>query len=512
MEKNKYEVDGEKEPIFTHEKSNGYNHGTYTYYKNIQNKIQNKIRNKKYVIIFTISLLMIILLFKLNSKYNTMKESLEKIDKRVEELESQLSDLVDNVYNRKLGIAIVCQSLFGNGIGRYLTVLSELLSKTEKYDVYLIVEESSIYDFPCYKDVKKVVQKKDEKEVVDWDRAHNIDIYILNNDISNYLEAYKSLGKKVIGIFHGVFYSCIFTNDTYIYQQWYRFKYFDAFIQIIPDDYYIYKRSEIDNEVFIPNLYTFEHSETPISSLETKNVLIVGRIDDIIKGAEFGIKAFAETLKQVPDAKLNIVSHFYPDNIKNLVNELGIGENVYFLGSSQNISEQYLDSSVLIVSSLSESFPMVMNEAKAHGLPVVAFNVDYSPCFQKGVITVEMFDYKAMGNEVAKLLKDFNYRKKKGLEAKYSLDMFKNNETIIMWKELFKALMKGKKEFQKFQKKVEDKYYNEKLAKYRLEKHYKYAQQFNKIVSCHSFEKFIDLNFLKTFKECQINEEMRDIR
>ena len=36
-----------------------------------------------------------------------MKESLEKIDKRVEELESQLSDLVDNVYNRKLGIAIV---------------------------------------------------------------------------------------------------------------------------------------------------------------------------------------------------------------------------------------------------------------------------------------------------------------------------------------------------------------------------------------------------------------------
>jgi hypothetical protein len=77
------------------------------------------------------------------------------------------------------------------------------------------VEESSIYDFPCYKDVKKVVQKKDEKEVVDWDRVHNIDIYILNNDISNYLEAYKSLGKKVIGIFHGVFYSCIFQSNDF---------------------------------------------------------------------------------------------------------------------------------------------------------------------------------------------------------------------------------------------------------------------------------------------------------
>ena len=509
MKKNKYEVDSEEMPIFPHEKSNGKNQDIYIYSQNIKNKLERK----KYIIIFSISLLIIILLLKINSKYNTLKNSIETIDKRVQDLEVQLNDLVENINNRKLGIAIVFVSLYGNGIGRYLTVLSELLAKTEKYDVYLIVEQSSTYDFPCYKDVKKVVQKKDEKEVIEWDKNHNIDIYILNNDVSEYLETYRSLGKKVIGIFHGVFFSCIFTNHTYIYQQWYRFKYFDAFIQIIPDDYYIYKKSnEVDNEIFIPNLYTFEHSETPISSLESKNVLIVGRIDDVIKGAEYGIKAFAEAVKQVPDAILNIVSYFYPPNIANLIEQLGIKSNVHFLGSSQNISEQYLNSSVLIVSSLSESFPMVMNEAKAHGLPVVAFNVDYSPCFQKGVITVEMFDYKSMGNEIAKLLKDFNYRKKKGLEAKYSLDMFKNNETIIVWNELFKALIKGKSEFKKIQKKVEDKYYNESLAKYRLEKHYKYAQQFNKIISCHSFEHFTDLNYLKNIKECPINEEIRNIR
>ena len=290
----------------------------------------------------------------------------------------------------------------------------------------------------------KIIQKKDEKEVVEWDKTHNIDIYILNNDVSTYLETYKSLGKKIIGIFHGVFFSCIFTNHTWVYQQWYRFQFYDAFIQIIPDDYYVYKKSNFDNEVFIPNLYTFEHTETPTSSLSTKNVLIVGRIEDIIKGAEYGIKAFAESLKQVPDATLNIVSTSYPQNIVNLIDQLNIKPNVNFLGFSQNISQIYLNSSILIVSSLSESFPMVMNEAKAHGLPIVAFNVDYSPCFQKGVIVVDMFDYKSMGNEIAKLLKDFTYRKKKGMEAKYSLDMFKNNETIIMWQELFNGLMKGK--------------------------------------------------------------------
>ena len=63
---------------------------------------------------------------------------------------------------------------------------------------------------------------------------------------------------------------------------------------------------------------------------------------------------------------------------------------------------------------MSESFPMVMNEGKAHGLPIVAFHVVYSPCFQKGVITVDLFDYKAMGNEVVKLLNDYKYRRNKG--------------------------------------------------------------------------------------------------
>ena len=50
-----------------------------------------------------------------------------------------------------------------------------------------------------------------------------------------------------------------------------------------------------------------------------------------------------------------------------------------------------------------------MNEGKAYGLPIVAFNIDYSPCFQKGVITVDLFDYKAMGNEIVKLFENEDF-------------------------------------------------------------------------------------------------------
>ena len=208
--------------------------------------------------------------------------------------------IASNTHKRKIGVAVVASSLYGNGIGRFLSVLTELLAKTQKYVVYLIVEQVTSLDFSYYKDVIRIVQKKDEKEVTEWDKTHNVDIYILNNDVSTYLETYKSLGKKVIGIFHGVFFSCIFTNHTTVYQQWYRFDLFDAFVQIIPDDYYIYKRLNFENEIFIPNLYTFDHTKTPTSTLTTNNVLIVGRTDDVIKGTKYGIKAMAEVIKNFP--------------------------------------------------------------------------------------------------------------------------------------------------------------------------------------------------------------------
>ena len=54
-----------------------------------------------------------------------------------------------------------------------------------------------------------------------------------------------------------------------------------------------------------------------------------------------------------------------------------------------------------------------INEAKAHGLPIVGFNISYSVPYQTGVIRVETTNYTQMAEECIKLLKDYNYRKKK---------------------------------------------------------------------------------------------------
>ena len=229
---------------------------------------------------------------------------------------------------------------------------------------------------------------------------------------------------------------------------------------------------------------------------------MVGRVDDIIKGATYGLYAMAEIIKEFLDARLtteinNFCYYWYgpPQHLKDLIKQLNIQDNVNYPGFSKNISEFYLNTSVLLVTSVSEAYPMVIGEAKAYGLPIVGFNVDYSPCYQSGVLKVEMFDYIAMAKESIKLLKNYEYRKKKGEEAKLSLNNYEtNDEKVEMWGNLFQALLNGTEDFNKLQRKVEKKYYNETLAKEHIEKHYHYAQLFNNFFKCHSFENFTTLN------------------
>ena len=492
MTQNNMDQDNENIPI----KINN-NTGNNDYKINSNDQPKNKYIKKKNIIVLLVIIIFIIIYIINNNR------TIAELNIKIERLESQLKNLNNEVVKKKIGVAFVTPHIYGNGIGRLLTILTELLMKTGKFEVYLINEQTTQLDFKYHKKVKREIQKKEEQIIRDFDEANDIQIYILNNDVSDSIEIYQSLGKKVVGIFHGVYLSCVFTNNPLIYRSWYRFKFFDSFIHIIPDDYYVYKNFGFNNTIFIPNLYTFNPNNISSSKLEYKNVLMVARIDDSIKGGKYGILAMSQIVKIIPDAQLTIVAPNHPKDILDLINQLKLENNVHILGYTQNISQFYLNASVLLVTSVSESFPMVMNEGKAYGLPIVSFNIDYSPCFQNGVITVEMFDYKSMAIETVKLLNNYEYRKKMGEKAKLSLNMFNNNDTIKMWEELFISLLNGKEDYIKFQEKIEKKYYNETLAKNHLEKHYKYGQQFNeKHYKCHTFENFFKLDYINKIEDC----------
>ena len=92
-----------------------------------------------------------------------------------------------------------------------------------------------------------------------------------------------------------------------------------------------------------------------------------------------------------------------------------------------------------------------------------------------------------------------------GKEAKLSLLKYESNqEKVEMWDKLFHSLMNSTEDFNRLQREVEKKYYNEKLAKEHIEKHFYYGLEYNKYFRCHSFENFTTLEYLNNIEVCKI--------
>ena len=450
----------------------------------------------------------------LNQADNT-EDNKTKIDKQQIKNETtnnnsnnETSNSGHNNVNKKIRLAFAYSTLYSNGIARFITVTANAFMETGKYDIYFITGKQTQKEYSYNPNIKRFIAYDNYTLIKNITKHENIDIVILQNTLSNsVVKFYKNLGIKVIGIFHGVFMSTLFHGITSSYRVWVNFDLYDSYVFIASDDYYFYNKLKFKNAIFIPNLYTFEPSQIKNSNLTYNNIIMLGRFNDPIKGAKYAVMAMSYIVKEVPDARLNIISSDSRIQfLKNLTKELNLTNNVFIHSHTYDISKLFWNSSVHMYTSLSEAFPMAMNEGKAHGLPIVAFDVPYSNPYQDGVIVVDLLDVKALANETIKLLKDYNYRKEMGENAKKSLDKFSNKETVELWERLFRSLLSPfKSKYRELQKEMEKKYYKEESAKMHIEKHYQGLLRYNSSFSCHSLEDFLDLNKIKFISECNIS-------
>ena len=465
-------------------------------------------------------------------KFNEAKEKEEKevkkekeekeVKKEIEEKEEYTSkeiprevtiknfSIPKNKNNGKIGVAFVFKSLYGNGIGRMLSVTCTELAKLEKYDIYMITGGAvPSLDFPFDERVIMVRIAGNKTLIQKYDETSNIKIYVLHNDLTpSSIRWYQNLngGKKVIGVLHGVYMSSIFANLTGVYSIWKNAQLYDAYIQVNADDYYFNKRLGINNSFFLHNLYTFDADKTPNSNLTHKNLMIMGRELDRIKGGLYGIKAMDLIRREVPDAKLYFVSSNYKITfLDNLIKELNLTSHIEVRHFTKNITKLFLNASIFINPSLSEACPMVISEAKAFGLPIIGFNVSYSAPYQQGVITCDVTNYTQIAEEAIKLLKDYDYRKKKGMEAKESLKRFSNKETVEKWCKLFEVLVNNDMEgYKKLQESTFDKkYYDDESARDHLEYSWKRGQMFNRYFCCHSFNDMLNITYINSIRGCK---------
>ena len=472
----------------------------------IEQKTEEKQKNDLKILLIIISfififIIMIYLIKSINNKNNihTSSELFKFQPQNISELMKSQDD-----ENKKINVAFIYPSLTGNGISRFMVVTGEYLIRTGKYNVYFFTKDKSNKELSYNENIKRIYCYSNSTLIKRSLKNEKIDFLVINNLFSaNTIKWYKSLGIKVIGIFHGVYMSPMFNNSTMSYRNWKNLDLYDAFIHIAADDYFYYTNFGFNRNIFIPNLYTFEPGETPSSNLTNHNIMMLGRLNDKKKGLIYALKAMTLIVKEIPDARLNLVSSDgNSKELKRTLDKLNLTNNVFYIPFTPQISEHFLNSSVFFFTSLTEAFPMALNEAKAYGLPCVTFDVSYSIPFQSGVIKVETFDYKSLAREVVKLLNNYEYRIKMGKEAKLSLNKFTNEGTIKLWGRLFDALKNGEDEYQKLRKEIENKYYNKEIAEKHMEKQFEYLKMYNKFFRCHSLKNLTNINYINSIEVC----------
>jgi hypothetical protein len=164
-------------------------------------------------------------------------------------------------------------------------------------------------------------------------------------------------------------------NQKYIKKLIKSLKNFDYFMPVSRElcDFYS-KRINNTKVVYIPNFIDNVSSKT--CDLSSKQLISVGRLDPI-KGFDDLIDLFNLFYQKYPDWNLHIVGDGPEKEIlQTKIHKLGLSKKITLCGTkySEELENEYLNSSIYVMTSHSESFGLVLVEAANYGLPLIAFD------------------------------------------------------------------------------------------------------------------------------------------
>lgn len=112
----------------------------------------------------------------------------------------------------------------------------------------------------------------------------------------------------------------------------------------------------------------------PRSGLDTRTLVIAGRLVGE-KRVDHAVRAFALIAGRFPDWSLRILGDGpLAGGLRHLVQSLELQDQVHLMGRSPHMAEEWAKASVCLLTSTSEGFPLVLTEALAAGVPVVAYD------------------------------------------------------------------------------------------------------------------------------------------
>ena len=184
----------------------------------------------------------------------------------------------------------------------------------------------------------------------------------------------------------------------------------------------------------IPNIVHLNDTER-YSDCTRKRAIFVGRLVEQ-KGILDLIKVWRIVNQRHPDWQLDVLGNGQMDSMPEI--------QLVVHPPTENIMEEYLNSSMLLMTSVYEPFGLVLPEAMSCGLPVVAFNCPYGPA---DIITdgkdgyiISNRDIDAFANKVCQLIESQQLRQEMGGAAVQSVKRYSAENIMPQWIELFDSL------------------------------------------------------------------------
>jgi glycosyltransferase involved in cell wall biosynthesis len=160
----------------------------------------------------------------------------------------------------------------------------------------------------------------------------------------------------------------------------------------IPDYYFticmstkkqLYELYNIDREKIYVSYYGLDTLKLPVPksrkrlNKNVKHLGLIGRVEFNQKQQDFFVRELVKYKNDIGRVIVHIIGDGPDlDNLKNIVQNLGIDSLVSFDGWSDDMQRWYEKLDLVLLPSRFEGFPIVMIEAMYWGVPVVASNVD----------------------------------------------------------------------------------------------------------------------------------------